>query len=50
MLAVAAETGYAGMLLGESASQIPPLDDVLPEWGDVLCDKEVVTESPSRLL
>ena len=50
MIAVAAQTAYAGSLLGESTGKNPLHDDVLPDWGDVLCDREVATEGPGRLL
>ena len=50
MLAVAAQSAYASSLLGESSAQMGPHDDLLPEWGDLLQDREVPTEGPSRLV
>ena len=49
MLAVAAQSAYAASLLGESSGQMVPHDDVLPDWGDLLQDREVPAEGPSRL-
>ena len=50
MLAVAAQSAYASSLLGENSAQMVPHDDLLPEWGDLLQDREVPTEGPSRLV
>ena len=50
MVSVAAQSAFAGTLLGESAGQTVSYDDLLPEWGEVLHDREVGTEGPSRLL
>ena len=46
--AVAAQTGYAATLLGEPASKAPTPNDVLPEWGEVLGDRDLPAEGPSR--
>ena len=50
MLAVSAQTAFAASLLGEATGKTPAHADVLPELGDVLCDRELPAEGPSRLL
>ena len=50
MLAVAVQSAFASTLLGESASKMPLHNCETPEWGEMLCDREVTTEGPSRLL
>ena len=50
MIAVAAQTAYAGSLLEEGTGKNPLCDDVLPDWGEVLCDRAVAADGPSRLL
>ena len=37
-------------LLGEPSGKAPAPDDILPELGEVLQDREVPAEGPSRLL
>ena len=50
MLAVAAQTAFAGSLLGESSGQTAAHADVYPALGDVLQARELGAEGPSRLL
>ena len=47
MIAVAAQTAYAGSLLEESTGKNPLCNDVLPDWGEVLCDRAVAADGPS---
>ena len=47
---MAAQSAYASSLRGESIAQMMSHDDVLPELGEFLQDREVATEGPSRLL
>ena len=50
MVSVAAMSAFAAALLEESTGQTPLCNDVVPDWGDVLCDREVAAEGPSKLL
>ena len=50
MIAVAAQTAYAGSFLEEGTGKNPLCDDALPDWGEVLCDRAVAADGPSRLL
>ena len=50
MVAVAAQSAFAGSLLGEGAGKQTLQDTELPDWGDILCDREVGAEGPSKLL
>ena len=50
MVSVAAQSALAASLLGESATKTPFSHDVLPDWGEVLCDREVPAEGNSKLL
>ena len=50
MLAVAAQTALAATLVGEPSAKIVAWNDGLPEWGELLHDREVPAEGPSRLL
>ena len=49
LIAVAAQTGYAASLLGEPAGKSPTPNDELPELGEVLEDRGVPAEGPSKL-
>ena len=49
MVAVAAQTGYAASLLGEPAGKAPTPNDVLPELGEALQDRDLPADGPSRL-
>ena len=50
MLAVSAQTAFAASLLGEATGKTPAHADVLPALGEVLCDRGVPAEGPSRLV
>ena len=50
MVSIAAMSAFAATLLEETTGQTPLCNDVLPDWGDVLCDREVAAEGPSKLL
>ena len=50
MLAVAAQAAYAGTLLGEAPGKMEFSDSWAVEWGELLQEKEVVADGPSRLL
>ena len=50
MVAVAAQTAFAATLVGEPSGKTPAWNDLEPELGEVLCDREVVADGPSRLL
>ena len=50
LVAVAAQTGYAATLLGEPAGKAPTPNDELPELGEVLDDRGLPAEGPSRLV
>ena len=50
MVSVAAQSAFAATLLGESATETPLCNDVLPDWGDVLCDRELAADGTSKLL
>ena len=50
MVAVAAQTAFAATLVGEPSGKTPAWHDLEPELGEVLCDREVVADGPSRLL
>ena len=50
MMAVAAQTAFAATLVGEPSGKTPAWNDLEPELGEVLCDREVVADGPSRLL
>ena len=50
MLAVSAQTAFAASLLGEATGKTPAHADVQPALGEVLCDRGVPTEGPSRLV
>ena len=50
MVSVAAMSAFAATQLEESTGTTPLYNDVLPDWGDVLCDREVVADGPSKLL
>ena len=49
IVSVAAQSAFAATLLGENSGKTPAYDDLLPEWGEVLCDREVTAAGPSRL-
>ena len=49
MVAVAAQTAYAASLLGEPAGKAPTPNDVLPELGEALEDRDLPADGPSRL-
>ena len=49
MLSVAAQSAFAASLLGESTGKTPPCNDVLPDWGEFFCERDVA-EGSSRLL
>ena len=40
MISVAAQAGFAATLLGESSTQTPPCNSVVPEWGVLLSERE----------
>ena len=50
MVSVAAQTALAASLLGEPTTKTPPCNNLLPEWGDLLCDRQVAAEGPSKPL
>ena len=50
MVAVAAQTDLAATLLGEPSGRLQGWSDQEPDLGEVLCDREVPAEGPSRLL
>ena len=50
MLAVAAQSAFAVTLVGELSARLQAWKDTLPNLGDVLHDREVPAEGPSRLL
>ena len=50
MIAVAAQTAFAATLLGEASGKTPAWNDLEPDLGEVLHDREVPAEGVSRLL
>ena len=51
MLAVAAQRAFAATLLGEAPGKLELNDDWgAVKWGELLQDREVAAEGPSRLL
>ena len=50
MLAVAAQAAFAGTLLGEAPGKLELADDWAVEWGELLEEREVPADGPSRLL
>ena len=50
MIAVATQAAFAGTLLGEAPGKLELCDDWAVEWGELLQDREVSAEGPSRLL
>ena len=50
MIAVAAQAAFAGTLLGEAPGKLQLNDDWCQEWGELLQEKEVPADGPSRLL
>ena len=49
MLAVAAQTAFAATLLGEPSGKTPAWNDCAPELGEVLNDRDLPAQGPSRL-
>ena len=49
-MAVAAQAAYAGTLLGEAPGKVEMADDWALEWGELVHDREVASDGPSRLL
>ena len=50
MVAVAAQTGYAATLLGEPAGKAPTPNNELPELGELLDDRDLPADGPSRVV
>ena len=50
MLAVAAQAAFAGTLLGEKPGKLELSDNWGVDWGELLHDREVAADGPSRLL
>ena len=49
MLAVAAQSAFAATLVGEPSAKMQAWNDTMPDLGEVLHDREVPAEGPSRL-
>ena len=50
MIAVAAQSAFAGTLLGEAPGKLELHDDWGVDWGEMLQEKEEPASGPSRLL
>ena len=49
MLAVAAQSAFAATLVGEPSARMQAWNDAMPDLGEVLHDREVPADGPSRL-